>query len=115
MGEGPDLPVDQLEVSFGSAGSWLLSSETVGADGEVVTSVPAWIFECLPGPALDPANADDSVQGCFDRLADEGYRQEVTYHPASSYWPLQWREAGVVLLGALALSALAFWRVKRLS
>ncbi|MFC5730901.1 MULTISPECIES: ABC transporter permease [Nocardioides] len=116
VGEGPDKPIDRLEISIAGAGSWLLSSETVDASGEIATSLPSWVVECLPArPGTETAEPDTAVQACFDLLADEGYRQEVTSHPAGNYWPLQWRETGVMLLGALALSALAFWRVKRLS
>jgi len=116
MGEGPDKPIDRLDISIAAAGSWHLSSETVDASGEIATSVPSWVVECLPAPpGTETAEPDPRVQACFDRLADEGYRQEVTSHPAANYWPLQWRETGVMLLGAGLLSGLAFWRVRRLS
>lgn len=115
MGQGPDGPIEALEVGFDSPGSWQLSGETVDASGTAIDTIPSWITNCLPGPGKQNGAVGDSRQACFDRLADEGYRQRVTYQPASHYWALQWREAGVMLTGALLLGALAFWRVKRLS
>jgi hypothetical protein len=54
-----------------------------------------------------------SSQACFTRLADEGYRQRVTYQPASHFWALQWRETGTFLALALLLTGFCFWRIRR--
>ncbi len=113
-GPGPDQPIDRLEVEFEHPGAWQLSAETVGTGSEVGT-VPSWVTDCLGLRATKEAQAAAQEQACFDRLADEGYRQQFTYQPASHYWALQWRETGVMLTGALLLGAVAFWRVKRVS
>ncbi len=113
-GPGPDQPIDRLEVEFEHPGAWQLSAETVGADGEVAT-VPSWVTDCLGLRATKEAQVAAPEQACFDRLADEGYRQQFTYQPAGHYWTLQWRETAVMIAGGLLLGAVAFWRVKRLS
>jgi hypothetical protein len=77
--------------------------------------VPSWVTDCLGLRGTQEAQAGAREQACFDRLADEGYRQQFTYQPASHYWALQWRETALMLAGALLLSAVAFWRVKRVS
>ena len=46
-------------------------------------------------------------------LADAGYRQQVTYHPASRFWSLQWRETAVLLTLAGLLTAFCFRRIRR--
>jgi hypothetical protein len=37
----------------------------------------------------------------------------ITYQPASRFWGLQWREAGLFLVLALALTGFSFWRIRR--
>jgi hypothetical protein len=115
MGRGPGLPIDQLDVAFAVAGAWKLSNHTVDAGGKPVTTFPSWVSQCLPEPGTERAEAGARERGCFDRLTSAGYRQQVTYQPASHYWALQWRETGVLLAGALGLGGLCFWRVRRLS
>ena len=115
MGRGPDGPIDRLDVGSELAGAWSLSDHTVDASGAKASSIPAWVTDCLLPPQKDNAEGRALQQACFDGLADQGYRQYVSYHPAGHYWALQWREAGVMFAGALLLGAIAFWRVKRLS
>ena len=115
MGRGPDGPIERLDVGAQLPGAWGLSDQTVDASGAKVSSIPSWVTDCLLPPQKNQAEGRAQQQGCFDRLADEGYRQQVTYHPSGHYWALQWREAGVMVVGALLLAAIAFWRVKRLS
>ena len=54
-----------------------------------------------------------SLEACFSRLADEGYRQKITYIPASRFWDLQWRETGVFFALAFLLAGFSFWRIRR--
>ena len=46
-------------------------------------------------------------------LASSDLHEDVTYQPASHYWPLQWYEAGIYLALAGALSGICFWRIRR--
>jgi hypothetical protein len=115
MGQGPGLPIEQLDVAFDVAGAWKLSNHTVDANGKPVDTFPSWVSQCLPEPGTERAPVGARERGCFDRLTSAGYRQQVTYQPASHYWALQWRETGVLFAGALGLVGLCFWRVRRLS
>jgi hypothetical protein len=113
-GRGPDR-IDALDIELDRPGAWVLSNRTVDASGKAVQSFPSWVATCLPPPGVPPDEAGPEQQSCFDRLASEGYRQQPTYHPASHYWALQWRETGVLLSGAALLAGATFWRVRRLS
>jgi ABC-type transport system involved in multi-copper enzyme maturation permease subunit len=104
---------ETFDVELGTTGAWSLGNRTV-KDGVVPAELPAWTEGCLVmRPGGSPESRQQEGQACFDRLAAEGYRQEVVAHPSGHFWPLQWRETGLLL----ALSALAtgfcFWRIRR--
>jgi hypothetical protein len=116
MAPGPDGPIEKLDVGSAPAGAWVLANETVDAEGKPVHSFGTWVTDCLGPPQTDPTLVDSpEKQACYDRLASEGYRQHLSYQPASHYWALQWRETGVLLAGAALLVGACFWRVRRLS
>ena len=50
-------------------------------------------------PAILRARA--GPQTCLDWIGTLGLRQDITYHPASHFWPLQWAEAGIFLAVAV--------------
>jgi ABC-type transport system involved in multi-copper enzyme maturation permease subunit len=109
-GIGPDqMVVERMEVSIDSPGAWVTSNLTYDGAGKVVETFPSWVAEC----AAPPGQQDAETAACFDRLADEGYRQHVEYHPASRFWQLQLIETGLLLGLALALTGFCFWRVRR--
>ena len=56
------------------------------------------------GPASGP------ILACEQRLSHQ-VQQLVTYQPPSHYWPLQALEAAIFLAAAVALIAVAIWRV----
>ncbi|TDD19214.1 ABC transporter permease [Kribbella turkmenica] len=115
-GSGPDPQVKQIEVATGAVGAWKLSDETVDKSGNALSVLPAWMIDCEPGPP--PGTARETTPNpkrdvCFQRLADEGYRQHVRYFTADTFWSLQWREFGVFMLLALGLTGFSFWRIRR--
>jgi hypothetical protein len=88
----PDLP-----------GAWILSNRTVTPTGET-----------FHGPANPAAcGRDISPRSCIDWVGTLGLRQDLTYQPASHFWPLQWAETGVFLALAAALVAVSFWWLRR--
>ncbi len=105
---GPD-PQIQVEVTAGHPGAWTIANRTLGPDGGTVRYLPAWATACAPDPRADPATVD----ACFQKLADEGYRQQVDYQPASRFWNLQLRETGLLLVLAGLLTGFCFWRIRR--
>jgi ABC-type transport system involved in multi-copper enzyme maturation permease subunit len=66
----------------------------------------------LPGTPTSIC-ARGSAQQCQDWIASHHLTQVVDYLPASSFWPLQWIEAGLLLTLAAGLGAVATWRIRR--
>jgi ABC-2 family transporter protein len=103
-----------------SSRDWILSNQTVDADGHAA-ALPAWFADCLPPPPgagagggttrvqAGPGTLDD----CLSRLTDEGYRQQVVYQPVSHFWRLQWAETALYLVVSGLLAGLSFWWVRR--
>jgi hypothetical protein len=105
----PDPRVERIQVSIDEPGSWITQNLTVDAGGEPAGLLPTWAERCAGIPGRD----DATVDACFTRLADEGYRQQVSYLPASRYWALQALEAGILLALTAGAVGLCFWRIRR--
>jgi hypothetical protein len=92
----------------GKAGAWLLSSQTVDAAGQPVTSAPAG----CAAPSLTKGSPGDEgpYLAC---LARHGIREEFSYQPASRYWILQLTETAAYLALALVLAGYCFRRLSR--
>jgi ABC-type transport system involved in multi-copper enzyme maturation permease subunit len=88
----PDLP-----------GAWILSNRTITPTGQTFHG-PANPAVC--GPQASP-------KACMDWVGTLGLRQDLTYQPASNFWPLQWAETGVFLALAAVLVAVSFWWLRR--
>jgi len=83
--------------------AWVLTNQTVTPAGEVFT-----------GPADPRFCAEDVAQrACDDWVDSLGLRQELVFHPADHFWPLQWIELGLLVVAAASLVALCFWWVRR--
>jgi hypothetical protein len=109
-------------VRAGKPSDWVLSNQTINAQGEVPHALPAWVADCfLPrlgapsgqGATRAKAPSPRLLESCFTRLADAGFRQRVTYQPASRFWALQWRETAMFLTLAGLLTGFCFWRIRR--
>ncbi|TCC40085.1 ABC transporter permease [Kribbella capetownensis] len=112
-GDGNPPTVKQIEVASGSVGAWKLSDRTVDKAGNTVGTLPSWVIGCEPGPPNQTAAERPEAAACFQRMADEGYRQHIKYFDADRFWALQWREFGLFLLLALGLTGFSFWRIRR--
>jgi ABC-2 family transporter protein len=106
--------VERITVTTGGQGDWLLSDKTVDSKGHSV-ALPSWLGDCLPQPPSPSSSASSvpvtkrSLEDCFARLTDEGYRQRVVYQPANHFWPLQWAETGLFLALSGLLTWFSFW------
>jgi len=87
----------------GVAGAWTTSNQTITPSGQVFTG-PADPTVCGP---------DGSLRACNDWLNSLGLRQDLVYHPASHFWPLQWAETGVFVAVAALLTGFCFWWIRR--
>jgi hypothetical protein len=96
-------PSDKMTVvgSFNQPGAWILSNNTITPSGRVFTG-PA-TAACLQG----------SPSACTNWLNSLHLRQQVSYQPASRFWPLQGIETGIYLIFAGGLGWLCTWQVRR--
>jgi hypothetical protein len=88
----------------GQPGSWILSSSPVNAAGRPDTLTPA---ACAKPPVL---SSPAEFASCLDH---QGFREAVSYQPASRYWPLQWIETGIYLTLALLPAGYSTLRLRR--
>ena len=110
-GRGPGGPVEELNVSIGKPGAWVIANETLDPAAACPAPCPSWVGDCGGPPGLAQLGAQQTA--CFARLADLGYRQRVTYQPAGRYWALQAYETAIFLALALALIGFCFWWLRR--
>jgi hypothetical protein len=119
----PVGPVHDLMIDPDLPGAWITSQETIDASGKAVAALPSWMASCVAPPppppeggvTRAPAGERRETRACFDRLAAAGYRQRVSYQPASRYWSLQAIETAGFLVLAGLLTGFTFWWVRRLA
>ncbi|MDT3446772.1 ABC transporter permease subunit [Pseudofrankia sp. BMG5.37] len=92
-------------------GAWVLSSRGVDASGQTVRE----ILLSSSGACAPPRQGrpEDGLSACFAEMKQLGYRQQVTYQPASRFWPFQWYETGIYTALALGLAGFCFWWIRR--
>ena len=105
---GPNGTVRGLSVDAGPPGAWVLASRTEDAAGRTAALLPAWVADCAT--PQDPSG-EVAQQRCLDRLAAAGYRQEVTYQPATRFWRFQAYETAIFGALSLLLIAACFLRI----
>jgi hypothetical protein len=88
--------------NFSRPGAWILSNNTITRSGKVFT-----------GPATAACTGNGSPQDCINWLNSLHLRQQVSYQPASRFWPLQWIETGIYLVLAAGLALVCTWQVRR--
>ncbi|GAA0956818.1 transporter [Kribbella koreensis] len=113
---GPEdnAEVMHIEARLPGEGFWKISENTVNSAGQIQKTLPSYIAACgPPPPGVEETTPRPPMSSCFQRLANDGYRQQIKYFPASRFWDLQWREAGLFLFLAAALTGFSFWRIKR--
>jgi hypothetical protein len=97
-------------VHTGQRGDWVLTNETLGADGRPA-SLPSWLSGCFaaaPDRFSGPIEASP-INPCLDRLSSEGYTQRVVYQPAGNFWSLQWAETALYLAASGLLAGFCVW------
>jgi hypothetical protein len=89
----------------GSSGAWMLSGGLIGPTGKSL------------GPGIDLSQYPAACQnpggkGLLEQcLASHGFRQTLTYQPASRFWAFQGFEAAIFVVLAAALVGFAIWWV----
>ena len=94
-------------IQVHAPGGWLLSSHVVDRRGQTAP-FPTSFVSCLRhgGEAAPPR--------CIAALNRQGYREQITEHPARQFWALQLAESAVFLTLSLILCGLCAWRIKRI-
>ncbi len=91
--------IDVIAEAPGHA--WVLSNHVVTSTGQAIQGNPQY---CAPSV---------SPQRCQEWLGTLGLRQDLTYHPASHFWSLQWAETGIFVGLAVLLTGFCFWWIRR--
>jgi ABC-2 family transporter protein len=99
IGIGPDNILRVYAQSPNNA--WVLSNDVVSSTGGMITANAQYC-----SPSASPA-------ACEQWLGTLGLRQDLTYHPESHFWSLQWAEAGIFLGIAVLLVGFCFWWIRR--
>jgi len=84
-------------------GAWVLTNTSITSTGQIFT-----------GPA-DPQHCGENggPKACLDWVGSLGLRQDITYQPASHFWPLQFAETGIFIAAAVLLAGFCFWWTRR--
>jgi ABC-2 family transporter protein len=93
-------------------GAWIYSAQVVDAAGHAVQRVP---LAAAGGQSARTCGVTDArgPAACLAGLARHGYRQLVTYQPASRFWLFQGYETAIFLVLAAGLAGVCFWLVRR--
>ncbi len=98
------MPTSQAGRAASLTGAWIVSNKTITPAGQV--------FVLPAGTACQTSSL--GAPQCDDWITAQHLRQVVSYVPASSFWPLQWYETGILLVLATGLAGLCISRVRRL-
>lgn len=85
-------------------GSLVLSNATLGPDGHNYTA--GLSFQQVPAACRGNGHRDPALLNSC--LASHGFHTQILYQPASRFWALQGIEAGVFIVLAIALVAVAY-------
>ena len=107
---GPVRVITRAPDTGAFTGAWVLSSQAIDASGHALDTISL----SRSGPcAPSAAPSQRRLSACLAEIKRLGYRQQVTYQPASRFWPFQWSETGIYIALALALAGFCFWRIRR--
>jgi hypothetical protein len=111
------LSTIQFAGSFAKPGAWVLSDIVTTPSGaqpsDIIMTSAGPEFTVLPKSCEPAPGSGFNPVACHRTLAAMHLRQNVTYQPASRFWPLQWIETGICLVLAAALGWVCVWQVRR--
>jgi hypothetical protein len=85
--------------------AWILSSSVITPAGKTFVG-PADTTKCGP-------EAPNERQTCPGWLGAQHLSQKLTYVPDAKFWTVQWREFGLLMALAFALSGFSLWWIRR--
>jgi hypothetical protein len=98
-------PRGAMEVVSGVTphGAWVLTNTSITTTGHTFT-----------GPANPQyCSENHGADACLNWIGSLGLRQDLTYQPASHFWPLQFTETGIFIAAAVLLAGFCFWWTRR--
>lgn len=98
-------PRGLMEVVSGVTphGAWVLSNTSITSAGQLFT-----------GPVNQQyCGENQGADACLNWVGTLGLRQDLTYQPASHFWPLQLAETGIFIAVAVLLAGFCFWWTRR--
>lgn len=114
---GPDGPLAAVTAQPEGGrftGAWFMSAQSVDPHGRAVDTIPV----SDPGPCAPPSEPQPPSEGqraqCLAEINQLGYRQQVSYQPASRFWALQAYETALFAGIALLLLGFCFWWLRHL-
>jgi ABC-2 family transporter protein len=93
--------------------AWQIAAGTVTPSGQLVGMTNGTDIAPNVSASLVPASCAGSQRAVLSCMQSAGYRQFVTFQPASRYWAFQGIEAGIFVVLAAALIAVTFVVVSR--
>jgi hypothetical protein len=108
------VPYGEAYTEADEQGHYVISRHVVDRNGNPVSDSVLQEIEAQAGPNTNTGRAPGAAQGgTGDEYIQQGLREEVMYHPSSSFWRLQLTEAGIFLGISAALFTLLLWLVRR--
>jgi hypothetical protein len=96
--------------SYAPKGSYLsVSQGIVGPNGKPPVGLGGYVFNGSPVPTV----CAKVVQNPVPCMAAHGYREYLTYQPASRFWAFQGIETGIFVVLAAVLLGITFWVLTR--
>ncbi|MEU4423314.1 ABC transporter permease subunit [Actinoplanes sp. NPDC024001] len=95
----------QIHVEPDVRGAWILSNTTVTPTGAE--------FRGPADPTLCGPEAPRDNETCPLWLKKQNLGQQLTYVEGSQFWPLQWREFGLLIALTATLSVFSLWWIRR--
>jgi hypothetical protein len=101
--------------------AWVLGTNVIGKNGLILNSaygangipLTAACAKLVPTPLPAGPGSGNPVAAVLSCMQSAGYRQAVSYQPGWRYWPFQGIEAGIYVLLAAALLAVAWYGLCR--
>jgi hypothetical protein len=94
-------------------GAWIYSSQVVNAAGHPVQGLPLSAAGGLSAQACGANGGRGPSPACFAGLTQHGFRNLVTYQPASRFWLFQGYETAIYVALAVGLAAVCVWWIRR--
>jgi hypothetical protein len=95
---------------YAPKGSYLnVSQGIVGPNGKPPVGLGSYVFNGAPIPTV----CAKVVQNPAPCMTEHGYREYLTYQPASRFWAFQGIETGIFVVFAAILLGVTFWVLKR--